>query len=88
MKIDFKNLKAPTEPTISPPPNRAIPKGEELEGIRERMRKWLREYACKNFIRASGDCLCSTCGEQYRKHPTALGAEWLHRLCNEVYVKL
>ena len=44
--------------------------------------------AKETFIRASGDCLCPVCREQYRKHPTVVGVEWLNRLCNGEYVKL
>jgi len=48
----------------------------------------LNTQALETFTRASGDCLCPVCGEQYHKHPTVVGAEWLNRLCNGVYVKL
>ena len=46
------------------------------------------EHAHESAYRASGDCICPVCGEQYRKHPTVVRAEWLNRLCNGEYVKL
>ena len=88
MKIDFKDLQAPVEHALSPPLKKTVLEGRELEEVHKRMRKWLRERACETFFRASGGCLCPVCGEQYRKHPTVVGAEWLNRLCNGEYVKL
>jgi len=44
--------------------------------------------AQENFIHADGSCTCSDCGERYRDHPIVLGCEWLHALCNGMYVKL
>lgn len=51
----------------------------------------------QEVYRASGDCVCSTCGKEYRKH--ALGGpiasisgtepyQFLHRLCDGRLVKL
>lgn len=43
--------------------------------------------------RASGDCLCQTCGKEYREHPLGGpmgydGFQFLHRLCDGSLVKL
>lgn len=46
------------------------------------------------FFRASGDCLCPTCEEPYRKHSYDMkvldseGHPWLHVLCDGTRVKL
>ena len=49
------------------------------------------------FYRASGECICETCGKTYYRHPMggpfteSMGYErrqWLHRLCNGDLVKL
>ena len=52
----------------------------------------------RDFIRTSGDCICSTCQQPYRKHrpdfsylvPDGTGQlyPWLHVLCDGTRVKL
>jgi hypothetical protein len=41
-----------------------------------------------DWVRASGDCICSVCGFEYREHAPLVGFEWLHQLCNGKLVKL
>lgn len=43
MKADFKGIKVPPDPSTLPLPKLKVFEGAELEEIRERMRKWLRE---------------------------------------------
>ncbi len=46
------------------------------------------------IFRASGDCLCTTCGKAYRDHPMTRkllawdGEPYLHELCDGSLVKL
>lgn len=46
------------------------------------------------FIRASGNCICPTCGKTYSKHPDEMkyldwnGHPYLNKLCNGTLVKL
>jgi len=40
------------------------------------------------WIRASGDVICETCGEKYWRHPQVIGALWLIRICDGLLVKL
>lgn len=49
----------------------------------------------REMFRASGDCVCETCGKEYRKHPFASrpvsgidGLPYLYVLCNGKLVKL
>ena len=41
-----------------------------------------------NWQRASGECVCFTCGKAYWQHPMVLGALWLHRVCGNILVHL
>lgn len=54
-----------------------------------------READFLRMRRASGDCVCDTCGKAYYRHPFARehlsgidGAPYLHRLCDGSLVKL
>lgn len=38
--------------------------------------------------RASGECICETCGKEYRQHNDVIGALWLTKLCDGTLVKL
>lgn len=46
------------------------------------------------FFRASGDCICTHCSKEYRRHPMAReyldwnGDPYLNRLCSKELVKL
>lgn len=40
------------------------------------------------YIRASNDCPCSTCGRPYRQHPLLATFDWLNVLCDGTLVKL
>lgn len=40
------------------------------------------------YVRASGDCICDSCGFEYREHAPVVGFEWLHQLCSGKLVKL
>jgi hypothetical protein len=41
-----------------------------------------------NCLHADGNTPCSICSQAYRDHPTIVGAEYLHILCNGRGVKL
>lgn len=40
------------------------------------------------YIRASNDCPCPTCGRPYRQHPLLATFDWLNVLCDGTLVKL
>ena len=42
----------------------------------------------REFIRTSGDMVCSKCGKTYYKHPRDPQEEWLHVRCDGVLLKL
>jgi hypothetical protein len=41
-----------------------------------------------DYVRASQDVVCPTCGCEYWRHATVQGYEWLHRICDGRLVKL
>ena len=41
-----------------------------------------------DWLRASGECICSGCGELYRRHPWLSRVPTLHLLCDGTWVKL
>jgi hypothetical protein len=55
---------------------------------------FLAPSAPEPFIRASGDCLCASCGREYRRHPQDKielsydGHPFLRILCDGTRVKL
>lgn len=48
----------------------------------------LSETLRDNYVRASGDCVCSACGATYHDHPADEVEDWLTVLCNGRRVKL
>lgn len=54
----------------------------------DRMEIERKTTPCPDFRRASGSCICSICGKEYRKHPHNDPWMWLRKLCNGDHVKL
>ena len=51
------------------------------------------EADLRRMFRASGDCICETCGKEYWRHPFSKHRSWqdepfLHVLCDGSLVKL
>jgi hypothetical protein len=55
---------------------------------------WDDDEELAHIVRASGDCICESCGWEYWRHPSAMdhlgydGQPFLRRLCDRTLVKL
>lgn len=64
------------------------------EGERSKVLHHVDDEVSPQFFRASGDCVCTHCSKEYRRHPMAPeyvdwnGEPYLNRLCSEELVKL
>lgn len=60
----------------------------QLRRVRAVLLRRLRDRKSTEFIHASGQCICTSCGKDYFGHPKDKQYEFLHRLCDGTRVKL